>query len=239
MVPVKIECDCGQHYAFDVEPVNGRMPSGVTCPTCGADGTIAANDSIARHFTATVPIQPVIKLITPAPAPIASVPPSSAPITAPSSEPVRAAAPSIHLSTRSTATAATPPRTDLRRGLVDPAQAEHEARAKAMWGDSEKDVTGYLMLQGFNYPEATELAKKIFKERAAAVRANGIRKIIIGFGLMCVPVITFIISAIIGIFIAKIIGAAVLAGLYGMYLSIMGILMAVAPKSEKGDVADQ
>jgi len=37
----------------------------------------------------------------------------------------------------------------------------------------------------------------------------------------------------------KIMGAAILTGVYGVYLEIMGILMAVAPKSEKGDVADQ
>jgi hypothetical protein len=50
MVPVKIECECGQNYAFDVEPVNGKMPSAVACPGCGADGTPAANDFIAQQF---------------------------------------------------------------------------------------------------------------------------------------------------------------------------------------------
>src|SRR5215469_1285746 len=50
MVPIKIECECGQNYAFDVEPLNGRMPTRVACPTCGADGTTTANDTIARHL---------------------------------------------------------------------------------------------------------------------------------------------------------------------------------------------
>src|ERR1043165_1629377 len=38
-LPIKVLCGCGQKYAFEVEPVNGRMPSRVACPVCGADGT--------------------------------------------------------------------------------------------------------------------------------------------------------------------------------------------------------
>ena len=40
---IKIDCPCGTRYGFDVEPENGRMPTTVACPTCGADGTDAAN----------------------------------------------------------------------------------------------------------------------------------------------------------------------------------------------------
>jgi hypothetical protein len=45
---VKVQCSCGQNYAFEVEPVAGRMPTRVACPACGADGTDAANASIAQ-----------------------------------------------------------------------------------------------------------------------------------------------------------------------------------------------
>ena len=53
-ISVKIECDCGQHYAFDVEPINGQMPAPVCCPVCGADGTGAANASLS-HATSGSP----------------------------------------------------------------------------------------------------------------------------------------------------------------------------------------
>ena len=46
-IPVKIICGCGQKYAFDVYPVNDRMPAPVRCPVCGLDGTAAANEVIA------------------------------------------------------------------------------------------------------------------------------------------------------------------------------------------------
>lgn len=47
---IKIECACGQRYAFAVHPVDGRMPSPVLCPACGADGTEAANAVIAQRL---------------------------------------------------------------------------------------------------------------------------------------------------------------------------------------------
>jgi hypothetical protein len=50
MIPIKIECDCGQKYAFDVEAVGGRMPQAAACPACGADGTAAAEQSLAEQL---------------------------------------------------------------------------------------------------------------------------------------------------------------------------------------------
>ncbi len=55
IVPVKIRCGCGQKYAFDVYPLNGRMPLPIRCPVCGADGTAAANDAIALALRAQSP----------------------------------------------------------------------------------------------------------------------------------------------------------------------------------------
>lgn len=49
---VKILCGCGQKYAFDVEPYNGRMPHAVACPICKVDGTTAADEILARSLPA-------------------------------------------------------------------------------------------------------------------------------------------------------------------------------------------
>jgi hypothetical protein len=108
-----------------------------------------------------------------------------------------------------------------------------------MWGDAPEQITSYLMVQGYNREEAMELVKALVKERTSAVRANGIRKMIIGFGLMWVPVIALIIFLSIHFMPIKLMGAAIMVGVYGAYLLLRGFLMAVAPKSEKGDVADQ
>jgi outer membrane protein assembly factor BamB len=60
---IKIQCPCGSKYSFEVDPVEGRMPFAVQCPTCGADGTELANLLIAEmggkpklHIHQTAPI---------------------------------------------------------------------------------------------------------------------------------------------------------------------------------------
>ncbi len=68
---LKVICQCGQKFKFDVEPVGGRMPFAVNCPVCNADGTAAANALLAEKF-----------MFVP-PAPAASAPPAAADISAP------------------------------------------------------------------------------------------------------------------------------------------------------------
>lgn len=198
MVPVKIECECGQNYAFDVEPINGRMPGGVACPGCGADGTAAANEFISQQLA-----------------------PAEA---APAPEPVRlaAAAPAASGSTR--------------RGTMDREKGEQEARARIMWGDSMEQVAAYLTIRGLNRSEAAEIAYKVSKERAAIVRSNGIKKIVIGILLMCVPLIAYLFFEAVGrIWIRKAIVCYGI-GILGAYFFVTGMLAVAFPKSEKGAV---
>ena len=74
MIELKVHCDCGQKYKFDVEPVNGQMPFTVACPICKADGTGKAN-ALLQQMTVFKMVEP-----PPAPAPIAPIaPPPPAP----------------------------------------------------------------------------------------------------------------------------------------------------------------
>jgi hypothetical protein len=91
MIPIKIQCGCGQRYAFDVEPTDGRMTSAVTCPSCGADGTATADEMIAQTLAA----QPAAP---PTPPPVTRLRPVAAPIHAetparPLAQPVSEASP--------------------------------------------------------------------------------------------------------------------------------------------------
>src|SRR6266404_929293 len=58
---IKIQCGCGTKYKFDVEPVNGRMPTRVQCPSCSADGTTDANQILAQKLP-YAPRPPVVLL---------------------------------------------------------------------------------------------------------------------------------------------------------------------------------
>lgn len=53
---IKIVCNCGAKYKFDIEPVNGRMPAPVNCPSCGADGTGQANDILRQSLPPAPPV---------------------------------------------------------------------------------------------------------------------------------------------------------------------------------------
>jgi hypothetical protein len=87
---VKVLCQCGSKYKFDVEPVNERMPWPVSCPSCGADGTAQANEIIAQTFAAN-PLAPA-PAAPPMAVPLAmAAPPPPPPPAAPAPAPVAAA----------------------------------------------------------------------------------------------------------------------------------------------------
>ena len=95
-----------------------------------------------------------------------------------------------------------------------------------------------MQAQGFNFQEAQETIAPLLAERASAVRNTGKGKIISGIGMMCVPVIAFVVFIMIGFFPIKIFGATVAVGFWGLWRAISGTIMFVSPKSEKGDIGD-
>ncbi len=210
MIPIKIQCGCGQKYAFEVEPVNGQVPAPVACPVCGMDGTAAANAAIAQSLGA----QPVASAVGQGPLHVA------------------AAAPVI---TR----AAARPRVTQLPGQIDRSQAEHEARAQMLWGDPPHEVTKFLMIHGFSYEEAAGLVQEMYKERLATIRGRGITKIVVGILLIFVPIVAWFVLPSMNYFWIRIFVAAVAVGLLGLGLLINGIWMLVAPRGEEGNAAGQ
>ena len=72
MLQIKIICGCGQKYTFETVPVNGRMPNSIRCPSCDVDGTLAANELIARSVSAPVAVAvaaPAAPALAPQPPP--------------------------------------------------------------------------------------------------------------------------------------------------------------------------
>ena len=94
---LKVVCQCGQKYKFDVEPVQGRMPFTVNCPICSADGTASANALLAQNAPPAI-----------APMPMAPPPPPPPPISG-GLRITHAAAPESPASTGLTAHAIAPP----------------------------------------------------------------------------------------------------------------------------------
>lgn len=215
MVPIKVECDCGQHYAFDVEPVNGCMPSAIACPECGADGTASANEAITRHLGPRA-TQPAITVAASAPRPAAAIHLAEpvVPVTV---------APKIQLHAS-------------QLGIITREQAEIEAAAKISWGDTPEAVISYLMMQKFSHEEASEIVGELMKKRMLQVRAIGVRKIFLGLSMMLVPVVAWILNMMMISFI--IMSMAVGVGVWGFFKVVIGIMTVVAPKIQTGDVAE-
>lgn len=86
MIELKVQCDCGQKYKFDVEPLNGRMPFTVACPVCGVDGTARANSLLREMPAFQTPPPPPVAVAIPAAIPVA---PAAAPAVASASAPPR------------------------------------------------------------------------------------------------------------------------------------------------------
>lgn len=103
---MKIQCQCGAKYAFDVTPEMAHDPVRFACPGCGVDLSGPINDLIRQELSGAAAVPP------PAPAPQPVVAPATAPAAAaiaPPPPPVPAtSAPRLSIS-RSTAHAAAAP----------------------------------------------------------------------------------------------------------------------------------
>lgn len=220
MTSIKIECGCGQHYAFDVEPVNGLMPYTVACPVCGVDGTGAANEVIAQS------VQPIA---------IAAAPMRVQLHAAPAAPAVRIAEPPAHVTPSAPRTTHT--RTVLLPGQTDPGQVAHEARAKIFWGDPPQEVLKFLLINNVPRQEAMEIIRELTHERVVQMRKNGLIKIFSGILMVCVPIGGWFGGmAMLSI---KLFAVMIMLGLWGAYRLLKGTFMVVAPKAQQGDVSEQ
>jgi len=86
MTELKVVCDCGQKYKFDVEPVNNQMPFTVNCPICKRDGTPKAN-ALLQQMTVFKMVEPGATAVAVAPPPLAAAPAPIAPIAPPAAAP--------------------------------------------------------------------------------------------------------------------------------------------------------
>jgi hypothetical protein len=123
---------------------------------------------------------------------------------------------------------------------IDRHQVECEARAKTLWGDPREEVVKYLMMQGINATEATELAKGLFSERSAIIRGAGLKKIFMGIPMMAFPVVAWIYMVVVYRFLfVKLWALTLMVGIYGMYCFFKGLIMFFSPGSEPGDVSEK
>src|SRR4051812_2132149 len=97
---MKVQCQCGAKYAFDVTPEMAHDPVRFVCPGCGLDLSVPINDLVRQE----------LGLTTGVPAPMVQTAAAAPPLPQPVAAPVSAAAPARLAIARgaSTATHGTP-----------------------------------------------------------------------------------------------------------------------------------
>ena len=83
------------------------------------------------------------------------------------------------------------------------------------------------------------MVQEMYADRTATIRANGIRKIAIGSGLICVPIASFLYFLAVGYIPIKLFAITVAVGLWGGWWVFKGLFMVAAPKMESGDVMEE
>ena len=266
LIPIKIQCGCGQKYAFDVEPIGGRLPAPVKCPICGADGTVMGNTLLAERMASeSAPAAPAapapagIRIPSASPTPGSAAPGGAVRIPSPPTpgQPVQrlsvaghtpaaatpVAAPVAHVAHVApaphapVASASVAGRVGRLPGQIDPEQAKKEARSKILWGDEPPSVIMFLKTQGFGAQEANAIVQEVLDERKKDIRKNGMKKIFTGSAMVGVGVVTLIIF-LVAFLPTTLLGAGVCIGIWGFFRILTGIMMVVAPKGEKGNVSE-
>ena|SRR5579859_3954091 len=127
---------------------------------------------------------------------------------------------------------------------TEPNNILSEARARIIWGESSSCVRDYLTSNGIPNADADAKIKEFNLERNAEIRRLGVRNIVIGVALIGTAGIMlyslFASSHIPSLTVssAKGYGIVVLAGVYGIWKLVNGIVCLVRPQSEHESIPD-
>ncbi len=119
-----------------------------------------------------------------------------------------------------------------------------EARARIIWGDDPKSVRAFLASNGMSAADADVKIKELTLERNAEIRRLGIRDVLVGVLLIATAGIfsywMFTSSHIprVSVRSAKGYGILVLAGLYGLWKLLNGVMRLARPKAEHESIPD-
>ena len=117
-----------------------------------------------------------------------------------------------------------------------------EARARIIWGEPSPSVRDFLISNGVSDLVVDAKLKEFVLERNKELRNIGIRNTLIGVVLTgAAGVITYIALAHgsgLSSGITRALGVALLAGLYGLWKLVKGVIYLVRPQSEHKSIPD-
>ena len=120
-----------------------------------------------------------------------------------------------------------------------------EARAKIIWGEPIPAVRAFLTSQGMSVTDADTKIHEFMRERDAEIRGLGLKKTLIGLGLIGVSAILFYTLFAVWDNLPELrgrtaggYGIVALVAFYGLWKLVDGIVYLIRPKSEHGSVPD-
>jgi hypothetical protein len=116
-----------------------------------------------------------------------------------------------------------------------------EARARVIWGEPSLTVRDFLISNGVSPAVAEAKLKEFEFERSRELRKIGLRNVLIGGILTGAAGVTLywafaIANASSGII--KALAVVLLAGMYGLWKLVKGLVYLVRPQSEHGSIPD-
>jgi len=113
-----------------------------------------------------------------------------------------------------------------------------DARAKITWGESPEKVLAFLQSKSIGDKDALALIEGLMQERAASIRADGIKQTWIGALCVLAPIVYYFTIIFIGYWSMKFFAALLVLGVYGLVKVTTGLSMVLKPRSITGDLAN-
>jgi hypothetical protein len=116
-----------------------------------------------------------------------------------------------------------------------------EARARVIWGEPSLTVRDFLISNGVSVAVAEAKLKEFQSERTRELRRIGFRNVLIGSILTGAAGVTLYLSFAIANAssgIIKALAVVLLAGIYGLWKLVKGVVYLVRPQSEHGSIPD-
>jgi len=117
-----------------------------------------------------------------------------------------------------------------------------EARARIIWGEASSSVREFLVSNGIESTVADTKLEEFNLERSRELRKIGLRNVLIGLLLTSAAggtlYIAFPLASGIGSSFMRALGIVLLAGLYGLWKLVNGVIYLVRPQSEHKSIPD-
>jgi hypothetical protein len=113
-----------------------------------------------------------------------------------------------------------------------------DARAEITWGRPPQEVLALLQSKGIGDKDAFALLDQLMKERAASIRADGMKKSVIGALFVLAPVCYYFFSLWLGYWSIKLFAALIVLGFVGLAKLTSGLSMVLRPGGVTSDLAN-